>query len=259
MQNYAKSEIGERFCLATPTGERIFTFQHDAGSEKVGVFAHGFRSNCLGEKSQAFMEHAIKRGYSWISFDMRGHGNSDGLFENFTLTNALQDLDCILDSVEDREILLVGSSLGGWLSLLTAQERPRQIVAMMLIAPAINFVQNYFSSLPQQQLDTWAETDGRKFTDLYDGSAYSLTYQIIEDASSYENSTPKPPLQCPVKIIHGDHDEVISLDISHQLIQDYSIEHSALCVIKGGDHRLNKFIPEMCDQIDTLWQPMKRD
>ena len=255
----ADSPFGKPFYLSTTSGERIFGRQHRTESDWVGVFVHGFRSTCLGEKSQAFLDHAIKQDYSWTTFDMRGHGNSDGLFKNFTLTNALQDLRCVLESVGDRQILVVGSSLGGWLSLLAAQEPRFKIAAIMLIAPAIDFVHNYFDSLPQRQLDAWAKSGKQAFTDIYGGAAYSLRYQIIEDANSYLSPPVKSSINCPIEIIHGDDDEVVPLDISHQLIQDYSIEYSALSVIKGGDHRLNGFIPQMCDQIDTLWPQMIRD
>ena len=104
------------------------------------------------------MANAIQRGYSWKSFDLRGHGESEGLFEEFTLKNALEDLLGVLDSVNEQRVLLVGSSMGGWLSLLAAQRRLPKVKAIMLIAPAINFVQNLFDSLPKQELDSWARS-----------------------------------------------------------------------------------------------------
>lgn len=255
----SKPEAGEPFQLSAENGDRIIGAQHETGSKAVGVFVHGFRSTRLGDKSQAFMEHAIQKGYSWRSFDLRGHGDSDGLFEAFTLSNALQDLLSVLDSIGDREILLVGSSLGGWLSLLAAQRRFPQIKAMMLIAPAFNFIQNFFGSLPQRQLDAWANSGRCEFTDIYDGSTFSLHHKILDDAKSYTKLPTTWPNHCPVKIIHGDQDQVVSLDISRQLTERYATENIDLHVIEGGDHRLNQYIPEMCNHIDALWEQMKRD
>jgi len=259
VQNYPESESIELFQLRLKNGERITGEQHETGSKAVGVFVHGYRSTRAGSKSKAFMANAIQQGYSWKTVDLRGHGESDGLFEEFTLKNALEDLLEVLDSVKQRKILLVGSSMGGWLSLLAAQRRSSQVKAIMLIAPAINFVQNLFGSLSEQELDTWAKSGSRNFTDLYSSSVYTLNHKIMDEHSSPALQPSNWPIHCPIKIIHGDQDEVVPLARSRHFVDQYNFDNIELQVVKGGDHRLNQYILQMCGHINTLWQQMARD
>lgn len=256
--NYPEIASIEPFQLFTSSGERIIGEQHRTGSKAVGIFVHGYRSTRSGEKSKAFMANAIQQGYSWKSFDLRGHGESDGLFEEFTLKNALDDLLGVLDSVSEQRVLLVGSSMGGWLSLLAAQRRLPKVKAIMLIAPAINFVQNLFDSLPKQELDSWASAGIREFTDIYSGSTYKLNHQIMDERNSPALPPTKWPIHCPIKVIHGDQDEVVPLARSRQFVDQYNFKNIELQVVNGGDHRLNQYIPQMCGHINTLWQQMIR-
>jgi pimeloyl-ACP methyl ester carboxylesterase len=132
--------------------------------KSAGVFLHGFRSDCDGSKAIALAQHAEHRGYSWVRFDLSGHGRSDGDFTTFTITDAVRDVLAVLEALAPRPVVLVGSSLGGWLSVLAAQHAPQQVRAMLLIAPAFNFVQNFLAALPAEELRRWARQGIRRFS-----------------------------------------------------------------------------------------------
>ena len=146
------------FTVETAPGHRVRGHFSDFNSDPVGIFLHGFRSDCAGSKAIAFAQHAQKRDYSWVRFDLSGHGHSDGDFTSFTIADALRDVVAVIDALAPRPVVLVGSSLGGWLSVLAAQHLPRRIHAMLLIAPAFNFVQNFLADLPTQELRKWERT-----------------------------------------------------------------------------------------------------
>ena len=104
------------------------------------VFCGGFHSNMLGTKAQKLEEICSSNNLSYTRFDYRGHGESDGDPAAFDLTDWLNDTLLILDNIQ-HPIILVGSSMGGWLATLAASQRVTKIKGLLLIAPAPDFVQ----------------------------------------------------------------------------------------------------------------------
>ena len=99
----------QSFSVVADGDQSVRGYFHDSGSGPVGVFLHGFRSHCNGEKSLAVARHAIDKGRSWARFDMRGHGIADGELAEQDISSALADLSAVLEFLPDRPLLLIRS------------------------------------------------------------------------------------------------------------------------------------------------------
>jgi len=233
-------------------GVRLYGCRLAQGSDRIGVFIHGFRSDSGGSKSLALAEHAQARGYDWARLDLSGHGRSDGEFADFRLSTLLADVVALVDALAPQPLILVGSSMGGWLATLAALRYPARIHGLVLIAPAYNFLQRIFGALPLEELMRW-QTDGQhRFASAY-GDDFELGYAVLADAQQFDLLSAPVKLDCPVEIIHGERDEAVPLWVSERFLENLDAPAKALHVIPGGDHRLNSGIPDICVAVDHLW------
>jgi alpha-beta hydrolase superfamily lysophospholipase len=176
-------------------------------------------------------------------------GNARGCV--LTISSGLSDLLLVIDAITDRPLILHASSMGCWISLLAALRRKERISAMMLIAPAFNFVQNNLANLPKQVLQHWQAESYMSFPDAYGEEPYSL--RVPFDVLNSEVS-----LDIPVHIVHGEKDPIIPIDntekfISHALLPKLVFER-----IPEGEHRLTNHIPLIISHIDCIWQEIYR-
>ncbi|HET9122133.1 MAG TPA: alpha/beta fold hydrolase [Acidiferrobacteraceae bacterium] len=219
----------------------------------VGVFLHGFRSDSRGFKASAFRNWAEERQRSWLSFDLRGHGLSDGAFASLRLTTLLADVEAVLEWLAPRPVVLVGSSLGGWLSVLAARRRPEQVAGQLLIAPAFNFIQQYFGRLPEPLLAWWRAVGTHCFPDPYGGPGYALEYALLEDAERHDAWQPAPCFHGPVAIVHGTADEAVPFAQSEAYCAALTAPAKRLVPVPGGDHRLAGGLEALQDSLDWVW------
>ncbi len=244
------------FQLEVPqTGQYLRGHRLDTGRSPVGIFVHGFRSHCDGEKSRGLLKHAAQRNYSWIRFDQRGHVESDGKFHDFTVSGAVTDLMAVIDSLAGRRAILVGSSLGGLVSLWAASRRPSRIAGLLLLAPAVRFFERHFESLPPDALAAWCRHDSIAFPDLYAGGHYTLGYRFFRDAAQYRLPAVLS-LPCPVSILHGERDELLPPTDSAELAGALSAPVVCSETVAGADHRLSNAIPLLCRRLDHLWRSL---
>jgi pimeloyl-ACP methyl ester carboxylesterase len=216
-----------------------------------GIFVHGFRSDASGTKSLTFANHALRRGYSWLRADLRGHGRSEGGFEDFRLSALLGDLLAFLDRFPVRPTALIGSSMGGWLATLAAERRP-QVRALILLAPAFNFIQDQLGRLPEAELAAWKRNGRRRFSDDA-GADYELDYAVLEDAQPFDCLHRAVSLSCPVHILHGARDDVVPVSVSQAFARACRAPKFTLMEIPDGDHRLHAALPLACAALDALW------
>ena len=126
--------------LTRPDGASI-AWRHVAGAGPTVVWLGGFRSDMAGTKAQALADWALASGRAYVRFDYFGHGESSGDFADGTITRWREDALAVLDELVDGQAVLVGSSMGGWISCLVAAAVPERIKALVLIAPAPDFTE----------------------------------------------------------------------------------------------------------------------
>lgn len=222
------------------------------GTDPGGLFFHGFRSHCDGEKAIGLASHAAIRGRSWLRYNQRYCGQTNAEFAHFTVSQAITDALSVLDLVR-QPVVIVASSLGAVIALQAAQQRVGLIAGLLLIAPAIRFVERHFLSLPDNELADWSTQGTKLFQDYYEGGFYALDYAFYEDALHYKNLGPWK-FDCPVSILHGEDDELIPPADSTELKQIIETTSVTVDIISDGDHRLNGAIAPMCKKLDGLWK-----
>lgn len=206
------------------------------------IFLHGLMSNMEGAKALHLEEYCKKRQYNFIRFDNFGHGESSGKFLNETIGSWLLGLEIVMDKLVDGPAILVGSSMGGWISLLYGIKFPEKLKGLIGIAPAPDFTETaIWQKLPPQlqkkmQNEEWLEVSG---TDC--GDSYPIAYQLIKEARNHlllnANSI---PLDIPVHLIHGMRDADVPYNISLQIVEKLTSKNVILKLIKDGNHRLSR-------------------
>ncbi len=249
-------ETHERaFILSTAPRHCVRGRFFDPGTDPVGVFLHGFRSDSQGVKARALARHAATRKYAWLRFDLFGHGGSDGCFAEFTVSTALNDVLAVITHLAPRPVVLIGSSLGAWLAILAATRT--RVSALLLIAPAFNFVQNQIANLPAEVLARWRRCGTRHFYDPYRGNGFNLHYSIVDDAVHHDVLTAPVHLTCPLSIVHGEHDEIIPMSVIQRFAEHADCPGLRVNVVPGGDHQLISAIPRIGLELDRLWSSVR--
>ena len=213
------------------------------GHGPVIVFCGGFNSNRHGNKAVALERWALDNQAAYLRFDYRGHGDSPDDFTDCTISTWLHDILAVVDALDDTAgIVLVGSSMGGWLSLLAARLRPQRARGLLLIACAADMTDYYPARLADspQLLDA----RGRRYyavANEYDDQApYHITQSLLEDGAHHTLLNAAIAISAPVRLIHGIDDDVVPWQRSQAVMQLLETQRCSLSLIKHGDHRLSK-------------------
>jgi pimeloyl-ACP methyl ester carboxylesterase len=227
--------------LARPDGERLAWRAVDGAGPTV-VWLGGFRSDMTGTKAQALADWAAAKGRAYLRFDYLGHGASSGDFEaKGTISRWREDALAVLDELVDGRVILVGSSMGGWISCLVAMARPQRLAAMVLIAPAPDFTEKLMA--PEIPPEGRAElaTKGVWLRPSDYGDPYPITRKLLEDGARWSILGSEPvPIEVPVRILQGGADPDVpwrhALELAHALRGD----DVTFTLVKDGDHRLSR-------------------
>ncbi|NDB81672.1 MAG: alpha/beta hydrolase [Alphaproteobacteria bacterium] len=199
------------------------------------LYVHGLMSDMSGFKANAIYEYAKERRLNYVAFDNLGHGNSSGNYLECNISTWLETLIQIIRGLNLRNSILVGSSMGGWISLLASQMQMEEISGLVLVAPAPDFTENIWAALSDVQ--KYAMMEQGYLLNLND--RYQITHQLLADGKKHlilsKNSI---KLNIPVVIMHGMQDAQISYRTSLKLTE--LIESPWLCakLAKNSTHRM---------------------
>jgi pimeloyl-ACP methyl ester carboxylesterase len=219
----------------------------DSGSEKPGiVWLGGFKSDMLSTKAERIAQWASKNDRAFLRFDYSGHGESQGDFVDGCIGDwARQSLAMIRDLTEGPQIL-VGSSMGGWISLLVARELSRlgeadRLAGMILIAPAVDFTEELmWQKLPDHARKD-IETKGFWMRPTqYAPEPYPVTRKLFEDGRNNLLFGGVIRAHCPVHILQGMEDPDVPWSHALKLVEHLAGDPVALTLVKDGDHRLSR-------------------
>ncbi len=222
-------------------GDRWLALARRSGDGPGVVFLAGFRSDMGGTKATFLDEVCARRGWAYVRFDYRGHGASPGAFEAFTIGGGLEDTLCVLQRAAPARVVLVGSSMGGWIALLAARARPQQVAGLVLIAPAPDFTERLIWR-------AWPEVKRRELLAqgvVLEPSDYEgpvpITRALIEDGRRHLLLEGEAiPIRVPVHILHGMRDEAVPWELSLELAARLESPHVTVELVKDGDHRLSR-------------------
>ena len=204
------------------------------------LFLGGFKSDMLGTKA-TFLESICEiRNQTYTRFDYFGHGSSSGNFTEGTIGLWLSDTLAMIDEVTKGQLVLVGSSMGGWLMTLAALARPTRIKALLGIAAAPDFTEELiWATLTESQRKDFVRQGIIQTPSQYENQGFPITLQLIEEGRSHL-VLPKPiDIHCPAHFIHGAADQDVPWMLSRRLARRIKSPNVTLTLVKNGDHRLN--------------------
>lgn len=233
------ANVGRVERLPRPDGNTIAYAKTD-GTAPTVVFLGGFRSDMTGTKAVALEAWAREDGRAFLRFDYLGHGQSSGRFEDGTIGRWLDDSLTAIDQLTTGRLVLVGSSMGGWLSLLVARHRPERLAGLVLIAAAPDFTERMLLKGLSPEDRAALERDGRlERPSQYSPEPSVFTWKLIEEGSNHLLLDKKLVLPCPVRLLHGQSDPDVPWEYSLQIAAHLEAPQVITTLIKGGDHRLS--------------------
>ncbi|MGH6911144.1 MAG: alpha/beta fold hydrolase [Phenylobacterium sp.] len=225
--------------LARPDGAKLAWRRVDGAGPTV-VWLGGFRSDMAGTKAQALADWARASGRAYLRFDYFGHGESGGDFHDGTITRWREDALAVLDELIQGEVVLVGSSMGGWIACLAAMVRPERVKAMVLVAPAPDFTEKLMApEIPPEGRKALREAGVWLRPSEY-GDPYPITASLLEDGARWSILPGPVPIEAPVRILQGGEDPDVPWRHALELAQAINGPDVVFTLIKDGDHRLSR-------------------
>jgi pimeloyl-ACP methyl ester carboxylesterase len=225
--------------LARPDGNFV-AYARTEGRGPTIAFLGGFRSDMTGTKAVALEAWAKKNGRAFLRFDYLGHGQSSGRFEDGTIGRWLDDSLAAIDALTVGKLVLVGSSMGGWLSLLVALARPERLYGLVLIAAAPDFTERMLLKGLSPEDRATLEREGRlERPSQYSPEPSVFTWKLIEEGRKHLVLDKKLALPCPVRLLHGQSDPDVPWEYSLQIARHLEAPEVITTFVKGGDHRLS--------------------
>jgi len=203
------------------------------------VFLHGFMSDIEGNKPKAFFKYAKKNNLGFLALEYSGHGKSSGKFVNGNITKWSQEVKIVIKKiVKKNNFILVGSSMGAWLSLNQFRYFKNQIKGFLGIGSAPEFLENLMWKKFTKKMKK--ETIKKGIYNLKHGNyEYPISYQLIKDGRKNKFLNKKIISKINITMIHGSKDEVVPTAYSRKVLKIFSKAKKKLIIIKNGDHSLS--------------------
>jgi hypothetical protein len=229
-----------RGALAREDGSTLAWRRVDGEGPTV-VWLGGFHSDMTGTKAEVLAEQAKATGGSYLRFDYFGHGESGGAFKDGTISRWRADALAVVDELTDGPLVLVGSSMGGWLSCLAAIARPDRVKAMVLIAPAPDFTEKLMGPELSAEAKAAIARDGFWIRPSeYEDGDYPITRDLLEDGARWSILPGPVPIDIPVRILQGGADPDVPWTHALELANALTSDNVVFSLIKDGDHRLSR-------------------
>jgi pimeloyl-ACP methyl ester carboxylesterase len=236
--------------LTRPDGLRL-AFRRVKGTGPTIIFLPGYRSDMMGTKALALEDWAIGQGRAMLRLDYSGCGESEGQFEEGTLSQWADDAQMIIEANERGPVVLVGSSMGGWIMLLLALALGDQVKAMVGIAAAPDFTDWGFSEEEKGKIAKYGKLE--RPSD-YGPEPMVTTKPFWESGHANRLLGSEIGITCPVRLIHGQKDADVPWDVSLRLAEQLRSSDVQVSLIKDGDHRLSR--PQDIDLLVRMIAPL---
>ena len=203
------------------------------------VFLHGFMSNIEGEKPKSIFKYAKKNKLGFLALEYSGHGKSTGKFTHGNISKWTNEVRIAIKKIVGRnQFILVGSSMGAWLSLNQFKYFKDQIKGFLGIGSAPEFLQNLMWKKFTKKMKN--ETIKKGIYQLKHGNyEYPITYQLIKDGRKNRILNQKIKSKIDVVMLHGSKDEVVPQVYSKKVLKIFNNAKKKLVIIKNGDHSLS--------------------
>ena len=203
------------------------------------VFLHGFMSDLEGNKPKAFYEFAKKNNLGFLALEYSGHGKSYGKFIDGNISSWSKDVKILIKKiVRNNKMILVGSSMGSWISLNQFKYFKKKICGFLGIGSAPEFLEHLM----------WKKFSIRKKKEIvkkgiinlkHGDYEYPITYQLIKDGRKNKILNKKINQNIKITMIHGSKDKSVPVIYSKKILEIFKSKKKKLVIIKNGDHSLS--------------------
>ena len=203
------------------------------------VFLHGFMSNLEGKKPKTFLDFAKKNKLGFLALEYSGHGKSSGKFINGNISKWTKETSQLIKKiVKKNKIILVGSSMGAWISLNQFKFFKEQIIGFLGIGSAPEFLEGLMWKKFSKKMKKEIKKNG--IINLKHGDyEYPISLQLIKDGKKNKVLNKKIYQKLNVTMIHGDKDESVPVSYSRKVLKIFKKSRKKLVIVKNGDHSLS--------------------
>ena len=222
--------------LVTPQGRRI-AYHLTEGAGPAVVFLGGFKSDMGGTKAIFLEKWARAQGRAFLRFDYSGHGESSEAFTDGCIGDWFEDACAAIDLLAGK-VVLVGSSMGGWISLLVTRQKPERVAGLVTIAAAPDFTEDSmwggFSDAQKAELQA-----GQVALPSEYGDPYIITKRLIDEGRDRLVLRDPLPLPFPVRFLQGTADADVDMAVALRLLDHATGPDMRLTLVDGADHRFS--------------------
>lgn len=229
MVEYLESEAGRRIA-----------YQRQEGRGPGVVFLGGFRSDMTGTKAQFLEDWARAEGRAFLRFDYSGHGQSSGAFEEGAIGDWAADAMAAVARLTAGPQILVGSSMGGWISLLLARDMAQRVAGLVTIAAAPDFTEDSMWAGFDTDQRAVLEEVGRIALPSEYGEPLVITKRLIADGRNHLVLRAPLDLPFPVRMLQGTADADVDMSVALRLLDHVTGPDIRLTLVKGADHRFSE-------------------
>ena len=219
------------------------------------VFLHGFMSDIEGEKPKTILQYAKKNNLGFLAIEYSGHGKSSGKFTDGNISKWSKDVQISIKRIiKKNNFILVGSSMGSWLSINQFSFFKKQIKGFLGIGSAPEFLEKIMWKKFTKKMKAETKKNG-VYNLKHGGYEYPITYQLIKDGKKNKILHKKIDLQIPVTMIHGSKDTTVPVSFSKKVLKLFINAKKKLVAIKNGDHSLfnKKLQKKIIRELDLIF------
>jgi len=219
--------------------KRIRYLKHNQKNSDYIVFLHGFMSDLEGKKPKTFLNFAKKNKLGFLALEYSGHGKSSGRFTNGNISKWTKETNQLIKKiVKKNKIILIGSSMGAWISLNQFKFFKKKIIGFMGIGSAPEFLEGLMWSKFSQEMKKKIMKDG--MIKLKHGDyEYPITFQLIKDGRKNKVLNKKISNNLKVTMVHGNKDKSVPVNYSRKILKIFKNAQKKLVIVNNGDHSLS--------------------
>ncbi len=218
------------------------------------VFLHGFMSDLKGKKPKTFLNFAKKYKLGFLALEYSGHGKSSGNFTNGNISKWTQETKILIKKiVKKNKIVLIGSSMGAWISLNQFKFFKKQIIGFLGIGSAPEFLERLMWKKFSNKMKKDLKKDG--IINLKHGDyEYPITFQLIQDGRKNKVLHKKIYQKIKVTMVHGSKDKSVPVTYSKKILKVFKYAKKKLLIIKNGDHSLSssKWLSQLREELRLI-------
>ncbi len=218
---------------------KIRYLKHSQKNRPYLVFLHGFMSDLEGKKPKIFLKFAKKNKLGFLALEYSGHGKSSGKFVNGNISKWSNETKILIKKiVKKNDIIIIGSSMGAWISLIQFKFFTKQIKGFLGIGSAPEFIENLMWKKFSKKMKTELTKNG--VLNLKHGKyTYPITTQLVKDGRKNRILHKNINLKLPVTMVHGQKDESVPVMYSKKILKIFKKAKKKLVIVKNGDHSLS--------------------